>query len=701
MTWQSFAIVDWSGGRDTGPTPKKDAIWIAAVIAGEEREPVYFRNRAEALGWLSGLIVAERNARRRLMIGFDFPFGYPSGFGKRLTGSEDPLEVWAWLRQRLVDRPGRNNRFALAGKINARFPGTGPFWFNGEKDDIANLPRKGSERTGHGQRERREVEELAPGTFSPWQMGGAGAVGSQAMTGMAGLDVLLERFRGDVSVWPFEPLDRSVALVEVWPSLVDDVVRDEGDEIRDRAQVRVMARALAGLTEDDLAAMLDVPPNDEGWILGVGHEDKLREASLRARSAPAFRNDCFALPPGVDWTPVDEAIDRLEASMKVVAKSETLPVAQAFGRFLAADAVARRSHPPAANSAVDGWGLASADLGEGPYSLPVAKGRAAAGAPFEGRLPDGHAIRVLTGALLPQGVDTVVLDEDTSLRAGHAVFAGPLKAGANTRAAGEDTEAGQVAVPSGTLIGPGEIALLSATGVAEVQVRKPLAVAVLSTGDELTEPSADPAAAARTYDANRPMLLSMLRAWGIEAHDIGIVADSRDAVRQALDTAARECDAILTSGGASAGDEDHVSALLGETGSRRDWRIALKPGRPLALGVWQGRPVFGLPGNPVAAMVCALIFARPALLRMAGGPWAKPQGFMVPAAFEKRKKGGRREFLRARMTPDGEVEVFASEGSGRVSGLSWATGLVELSDGRQHIRYGDLVRFLPFSSFGL
>ncbi len=179
---------------------------------------------------------------------------------------------------------------------------------------------------------------------------------------------------------------------------------------------------------------------------------------------------------------------------------------------------------------------------------------------------------------------------------------------------------------------------------------------------------------------------------------MGRAADDRATVRASLETAAQQANVILTSGGASAGDEDHISALLRDSGAMQEWRIALKPGRPLALGVWQGVPVFGLPGNPVAALVCTLIFARPAMAALSGAGWFEPQGFTVPAAFEKRKKPGRREYLRARIC-DGRAEVFKSEGSGRISGLSWAEGLVELPDGAVHVRPGDPVRYLPFGSF--
>ena len=239
--------------------------------------------------------------------------------------------------------------------------------------------------------------------------------------------------------------------------------------------------------------------------------------------------------------------------------------------------------------------------------------------------------------------------------------------------------------------------MLSAAGLGTAPVFTRLRVGVLSTGDELLDPGSA-AAPGQIFDANRPMLLSLLDSWGMTAVDLGRARDDRPRLRAILDDAAQTCDAILTSGGASAGDEDHVSALLGETGTLSAWRIALKPGRPLALGLWRGTPLFGLPGNPVAALVCALIFARPALGLLGGEGWRTPQGIMVPAGFAKAKKAGRREYLRARIT-DGRAEVFHSEGSGRISGLSWAEGLVELPDGAADITEGTPVRYLPFSEF--
>ncbi len=414
---------------------------------------------------------------------------------------------------------------------------------------------------------------------------------------------------------------------------------------------------------------------------------------------PRLKNDCFALPPGVDWTPVDEAQARLRDCLSPIAQTERLATTRAEGRYLAQDAVAARSNPPCANSAVDGYGFAGGIASGAVQILPLVEGRAAAGAAFGAVVPEGHAIRILTGAPLPKGVDTVVLQEDVTVEDGKIAFYGPVKQGSNARKAGEDVAAGAAVVRAGARLRAAELAILAATGVAQVEVFRPLRIGVLSTGDELGA-LGTPLAPDQIYDANGPMLLSLVARWGYAPVDLGHVGDDRDALRARLDSARGAVDVILTSGGASAGDEDHVSALLKESGSLQAWRIALKPGRPLALGVWDGVPVFGLPGNPVAAMVCTLIFAEPAFRVLGGGQWRAPHGYSVPAAFRKNKKPGRREYLRARLTEGGAAEVFASEGSGRISGLAWAQGLVEIDDGARQIAPGDPVRYIPFSSFG-
>ncbi len=412
---------------------------------------------------------------------------------------------------------------------------------------------------------------------------------------------------------------------------------------------------------------------------------------------PPLRDDCFALPAGVDWTPVDRALAMLQERLHPVVDAEDCAVEAALGRVLASPVIAQRSNPPQANTAVDGYGFAHTSLAEGDPVLPLVDGRAAAGLAYEGTVPAGHAIRILTGAALPAGVDTVVLQEDVKVEAGQIAFRAGIKPGANTRKAGEDVQEGDVALPAGRVVTPADMALMAAVGCKTVCAYRALRVAILSTGDELVEAGC-PARPGQIYDANRPMLAGLVHRFGFVPVDMGRVPDDRNALRQVMDRAAQEADVILTSGGASSGDEDHVSALLNDAGAMSEWRIALKPGRPLALGMWQGTPVFGLPGNPVAALVCTLIFARPAMGVLAGAGWQAPQSFQVPAGFGKTKKPGRREYLRARIR-DGRAEVFKSEGSGRISGLSWAEGLVELDDTGYEIKPGDMVKFLPYGSF--
>lgn len=427
----------------------------------------------------------------------------------------------------------------------------------------------------------------------------------------------------------------------------------------------------------------------------------------RATGLDRLRKTASSMPPGVNWTPVDQVLMRLRASIQPVEGAAIVPLWQASGLVLAEDAVARRSHPPLPNSAVDGYGYAFATVNFSDGPVPLEAGRAAAGAPWDGVLQPGRALRILTGAVLPPGVDTVALQEHATIADGQlAISRPPRKAGANTREAGEDMSAGMVALRAGTVLRAQDIGLAAALGIDTVSVRPRLRVGVLSTGEELVGHDAPDPAPGRIPDTNRPMLLAALARLGFEPVDLGICRDNRDDLRVALDGAMGRVDAILTSGGASQGDEDHVANLLRDEAELQDWRVAVKPGRPLALAHWRGAagariPVFGLPGNPVAAMVCTVIFAVPALFQRAGAGWRAPVGFDVPAAFARVKQAGRREYLRARLTPDGRAEVFVSEGSGRVSGLSWADGLVELPDGFMDIQSGDPVRYIPWSGFGL
>ncbi|MCX7646750.1 MAG: molybdopterin molybdenumtransferase MoeA, partial [Rhodobacteraceae bacterium] len=292
--FERILVVDWSGADDRGPAPKKDAIWaaLAPVTGGVAPPPVYLRSRAAAEDWLAATLAAEVAAGRRVLAGFDFPFGFPAGFAAAVVGAPDPLALWNWLAARLP--PAGGDRFAVAAALNARFPGTGPFWFNATRRDHPGLPRRGRARQGHGLPERRLAETRARGAFPVWQLGGAGAAGSQALTGMAALARLRARLGEAVRVWPFEATDAPVVLAEVWPALIraEIAAARRAGEIADAAQVRVLAAALARLAGDGgLAAALDAAPREarreEGWILGLGAEAALRAAARAATAGEA------------------------------------------------------------------------------------------------------------------------------------------------------------------------------------------------------------------------------------------------------------------------------------------------------------------------------------------------------------------------------------------------------------------------------
>ncbi|WP_319823968.1 molybdopterin-binding protein [Thalassovita sp.] len=711
MKFDRVAILDWSAAS----TPKTgaDSVWLALAGAGgvtTSNPPT----RGEAEAELKATIQASLDAGERLLLGCDFSLGFPVGFAERLTGQGRAQAVWEWLAQHVHD--GDDNRHSLrevAGRINQLFPDQGPFWGNGAKNEVAHLSRTKPARSATLNEFRLTEKEARALKLSPkscWQLAGAGAVGAQTLVGLPMLSRFRQAFGRHMAVWPFQNPDAPIVVAEVYPSMLTAEVAalqaGQPGMIKDEAQVRVLASALLSLSEGgELDALfqddLPVVAREEGWILGLRQQLNLRLAVASRIEPPRLRDDCFAMPQGVDWVPVDEALARLRSVLRPVTGTELCTLSQCQGRILSQPVIARRSNPPMPNSAVDGYGFAHAATGQGPQRLPLVKGRAAAGQPFNGVVPFGAAVRILTGAILPEGVDTVVLEEDTATDGASVVFDGPIKPRANTRKAGEDVAEGASALPAGHVLRAPDLALLSALGISKAPVHRQLRVGVLSTGTEIVPDPSLPAKPHQIWDANRPMLLGLARSWNYEPVDLGHVIDDPTLIAQRLDAGAQQADVIFTSGGASAGDEDHVSTLLRESGTLTSWRIALKPGRPLALAVWKGAPVLGLPGNPVAALVCALVFGRPALSLMAGAGWQTPLAFNVPAAFSKSKKPGRREYLRARLTEQGTAEVFKSEGSGRISGLSWANGLVELPDDAVQIEPGTPVRFLPYAGFGL
>lgn len=270
LTFDTIVTVDWSGGNAKGTKPSADAIWVSVIRDGVQDLPTYFPSRQAFEPWIMVLIEGERIAGRRILLGFDFAFGYPAGATERITGSPDPLAYWDWLEARIDDGLSQNNRFEVAAAINARFDGIGPFWGNGLKRDIAHLPRKGTARQPHlhGFAEKRLVETRAKGAFAVWQLSGAGAVGSQVLMGLPVLSRLRTAFGKDVSVWPFEQLDTPIALIEIWPSLFKSQI-DAGPYahwIADAAQVHVTAQ----IVQNGTSTLAEpVHALSEGWIFGV------------------------------------------------------------------------------------------------------------------------------------------------------------------------------------------------------------------------------------------------------------------------------------------------------------------------------------------------------------------------------------------------------------------------------------------------
>lgn len=408
-------------------------------------------------------------------------------------------------------------------------------------------------------------------------------------------------------------------------------------------------------------------------------------------------HDCFQ-DPGQQIT-AGAALARLKAQAQPVTAVETVPLADAAGRILAEAPAAMRPIPAYDNSAVDGYAFRH----EPRLTRFKVIGRAAAGHPFAGAVEAGEAVRIFTGAAMPQGADTVAMQEAASVDGSWVTLPAGLTAGDNRRFAGEDVQAGDRPLAARTRLRPQEVAILAAMGVSAVSVRRRLSVAVFSSGDEIREPGS-PLPPGGVYDANRYFLRACLAAWGHEVHDLGILADDRAVVAKALLEAAAAYDVVLTSAGASQGDEDHIVRTVETHGKLHFWRLAIKPGRPLALGNLGRAAFIGLPGNPVAVALCLMRFARPVLEVMAGAEWPEPIPSVLPAAFAMTKKAGRREYLRGRrrVTDRGVVvDRFALDGSGIISSLIAADGFIELDEDLTEIKVGDGVGFLPFSEFGL
>ncbi len=417
-------------------------------------------------------------------------------------------------------------------------------------------------------------------------------------------------------------------------------------------------------------------------------------------------NDCFRYDG--QRLSHEQAVTLLQARLQSVVDNISVPVMTAAGHVLSAPVTAPRDVPPHTNAAVDGFALRYRDYDQKAGTrLPLA-GRAAAGAPFQGPVPNTSAIRVLTGAVVPPELDLVVMQEDC--RTGTApdnwvdIPAG-LRQGINIRAAGEDVQAGAAMFEAGHVLRPQDVAGLCSIGIDSVACRAPLKVAIVSTGDEVIRPGTVPVTEGAVFDTNAAMLTALCKLCGVDVFDAGIWPDDRTVTTERLTALAKSHDVVLTSGGASGGDEDHISAVLNDLGTCHFWQIAIKPGRPLMFGQIGSTIVAGLPGNPVAVFVCFLIYIWPMLRCLSGAGWQDARRWPAQANFNfTNRKSGRREFWRGHMRRSGDqivVDKFQRDGSGLISGLRAADCLIEIPEDAGNIYAGDTVDIIPFTEFGI
>ena len=406
-----------------------------------------------------------------------------------------------------------------------------------------------------------------------------------------------------------------------------------------------------------------------------------------------------ATPEPVTTLRVDEARQRILQQINAIESWRKVALRDALGQVLHEDVISPLSVPPHANSAMDGYALRGEDLKNDATSLRLI-GSAFAGRPFAKSVNTGECVRIMTGAIMPDGCDTVIMQEQAEVSNDRIILHGEHHSGENVRLAGEDIQTGAVVLSAGHRIIPADLGLLASLGLAELKVRRRIRVAFFSTGDELKSlgESLNPG---DIYDSNRYTLFGMLKRLNAEIIDMAVVTDSPDALRQALLQASKEADVVITSGGVSVGEADYVKQLLDELGQVNFWKIAMKPGRPLAYGKIADTPFFGLPGNPVSVMVTFYQFVQPALHKLAGANCQPPLLLQAVAAENIRKRPGRFEFqrglLRSNSANQLEVTMTGEQGSGILHSMSRANCFILLEEDCDGVAAGQSVTVQPFA----
>ncbi|GJM03993.1 MAG: molybdopterin molybdenumtransferase MoeA [Rhodomicrobium sp.] len=418
-------------------------------------------------------------------------------------------------------------------------------------------------------------------------------------------------------------------------------------------------------------------------------------------------NDCFLHDK--DRLTHHEALDILKKNITPVTTAIEVALADATGLVLAEDINAPRPIPGHTNAAVDGYAFAYKAYDAAKGSSFIVQQRVTAG---EGQIETANtkaAARIFTGAVMPTAYDSTVMQEDVTLKEdenGTQIVTIPagLKPGANVRKAGEDTKQGGLLAGAATRLTPAHIAAIASGGIGKLSCFRKLRVAILSTGNEVI-PAGAPFSLGKVYNANGPMLAALLKSQKIEITDLGIIPDQAELINQTISEAAKHHDVIISSGGASKGEEDHIITTLNQLGHQHMWQLAIKPGRPMSFGQIKDTVFIGLPGNPVAAFICYCLYAAPMLRRLGGENWWQPISFEVPADFEiTNKKPDRREFIRGNLHhKNGETWVsrYKQDGSGLIRSLTQSNAIIEIDEATTSLQKGDKVRVLPFSNWGL